>query len=60
MQKPNRNGTSEAIRLPNEVVDFLTTLSAAKGISRHDLIKEICLSYIESEKMRLVLITTGV
>jgi len=50
--KPNRNNTSESIRLPNEVVDFLTALSSAKGISRHELISEICLTYIKNEQSR--------
>jgi len=55
MQKMNRNNTSEAIRLPNKVVDFLNDLSSAKGISRHDLIREIVSTYIEAEKMRIAL-----
>lgn len=52
MNRPNRNGTSEAIRLPLHVVDFLKALSNARGISHQDLALEIVSGYIEVEKKK--------
>ena len=53
MCKPNRNGTSEAIRLPNVVVDFLKSFADAKGIDKNDLAVEIIAEYIAVQKVRL-------
>lgn len=50
--KQNRNNTSEAIRLPNEVVDFLKVMSEARKISRHELVCEIVSQYIVNEKKK--------
>lgn len=50
--KPNRNNTSESIRLPNEVVDFIKAMSEAKGISKNDLVSEICMVYIKEQQTK--------
>lgn len=50
--KTNRNNSSEAIRLPNHVVDFLKALSSARGISHQDLALEVFETYIKVEKSK--------
>jgi len=51
--KPNRNNTSESIRLPNVVVDFLKSFASAKGIDKNDLAVEIIAEYIAMQKIRM-------
>jgi len=53
MYKSNRNNTSEAIRLPNVVVDFIRSFADAKGIDKNDLAVEIIAEYIAHQKVML-------
>lgn len=50
--KKNRNGTTETVRVPNEVVDLVRALAKARNISTNEQYREIMREWIEYRKQK--------
>lgn len=52
-KKQNRNGTTETVRVPNELVDMVRDLAKAKGISTNEQYREIMREWIELKRKKI-------